>query len=107
MAHEPRRLVIELQGAVELVRAHALLAGVEQVEGHRPLIQRGRRRHASNRANPGRADLLLPAFWSPLFSHAFTTFQEGQQCRQMCGLPFWGSRTLHDVIPNCRHLNPG
>jgi hypothetical protein len=40
VAHEPGRLVIELQGAVELVGAHALLAGVQEVEGHQPLVQR-------------------------------------------------------------------
>src|SRR5208282_4572688 len=39
VAQEPCRLVIDAKGAVELMGAHALLAGVQEVEGHQPLIQ--------------------------------------------------------------------
>ena len=40
MAHEPRRLEGEPQGAVKLVAADALLAAGDQVEGLQPQAQR-------------------------------------------------------------------
>jgi hypothetical protein len=48
----------------------------------------GGHRHASNRANPGRQDVLLSSLRSTLFGDVFAAFQEWQQYRKkMCGLP--------------------
>ena len=44
---------------MELVGAHPLLAGVEQVEGHQPLIERDM---AALHDGPGRDREILPAF---------------------------------------------
>jgi hypothetical protein len=48
---------------------------------------------ASNRAHPGRSELLLPPLRSPLFRDAFAIFQEAQQICQMCSL-----RTNHRQV---------
>lgn len=40
MRHEPRGLVADLKGAVELVRGDALLARRHEVEAGQPLVQR-------------------------------------------------------------------
>jgi len=39
MLHEPRRLVSDLQSAVQLMRAHTLLAGSQKVRRLKPLVQ--------------------------------------------------------------------
>ena len=39
MRHKPRALVGYSQHSVQLVRTHALLAGTEKVNRHKPLVQ--------------------------------------------------------------------
>src|SRR5436853_155537 len=40
MRHEPRALVRDLEGSVELVRAHTLLGRAQEEERKQPLVQR-------------------------------------------------------------------
>ena len=64
MAHEPRRLVVEAESAVELMGGDALLARRHQVQAHQPLVEWDM---AALHDGPGGDREVLPAF---LFSAA-------------------------------------
>src|SRR5262245_24706073 len=77
MAHEPSGVVLNLQRPVQLVAADALLAGAQQVDRLKPLVQR-RVAVLENRSDAHRELLAaVPALLEAVANNAFRVLLAG------------------------------